>query len=46
LQVFKIIKEKKINWIAEEYFSTFKTIALLKNYWNTDEKIQNCMMNS
>ena len=37
----KLSKEEKINWIAEEYFSTpSAAIALLKNYWNTDEKIQ------
>jgi hydroxymethylglutaryl-CoA reductase len=40
-------KKKKINWIAKEYFSTpSEAIALLKNYWNTDEKYKNCMMNS
>ena len=38
----KLSKEEKINWIAKEYFSTpTEAIALLKNYWNTDEKIQN-----
>jgi hydroxymethylglutaryl-CoA reductase len=26
--------------IAKEYFSTPKPIKLLKNYWNSDEKIQ------
>ncbi|MFT4983100.1 MAG: hydroxymethylglutaryl-CoA reductase [Flavobacterium sp.] len=37
----KLSKEEKINWIAKEYFSTpSEAIALLKNYWNTDEKIQ------
>jgi hydroxymethylglutaryl-CoA reductase len=37
----KLSKEEKINWIAKEYFSTpSAAIALLKNYWNTDEKIQ------
>ncbi len=37
----KLSKEEKINWIAKEYFSTpTEAIALLKNYWNTDEKIQ------
>jgi hydroxymethylglutaryl-CoA reductase len=43
----KLSKEEKINWIAKEYFSTpSEAIALLKNYWNTDEKYKNCMMNS
>jgi hydroxymethylglutaryl-CoA reductase len=37
----KLSKEEKINWIAKEYFSTPKeAIKLLKNYWNSDEKIQ------
>lgn len=37
----KLSKEEKINWIAQEYFSTpSEAIALLKNYWNSDEKIQ------
>lgn len=37
----KLSKEEKINWIAKEYFSTpIEAIKLLKNYWNTDEKIQ------
>ena len=37
----KLSKEEKINWIAKEYFSTpSEAIDLLKNYWNTDEKIQ------
>ena len=37
----KLSKEEKINWIAKEYFSTpAEAIALLKNYWNSDEKIQ------
>jgi hydroxymethylglutaryl-CoA reductase len=37
----KLSKEEKINWIAKEYFSNPKeAIALLKNYWNSDEKIQ------
>ncbi|HEX9151175.1 MAG TPA: hydroxymethylglutaryl-CoA reductase, degradative [Flavobacterium sp.] len=37
----KLSKEEKINWIAKKYFSTpSEAIALLKNYWNTDEKIQ------
>jgi hydroxymethylglutaryl-CoA reductase len=37
----KLSKEEKINWIAKEYFSTpSEAIALLKNYWNSDEKVQ------
>lgn len=37
----KLSKEDKINWIANEYFSSpSEAIALLKNYWNTDESIQ------
>ena len=37
----KLSKEEKINWIAKEYFSTpSEAITLLKNYWNSDEKIQ------
>lgn len=37
----KLSKEEKINWIAKEYFSTpSQAITLLKNYWNSDEKIQ------
>ena len=37
----KLSKEEKIKWIANEYFSTpTEAVALLKNYWNSDEKIQ------
>lgn len=37
----KLSKEDKINWIANEYFSTpSEAVALLKNYWNSDESIQ------
>ncbi|MEC5164987.1 hydroxymethylglutaryl-CoA reductase [Flavobacterium sp. PL11] len=37
----KLSKEEKIQWIANQYFSTpIEAVALLKNYWNTDEKIQ------
>ena len=37
----KLSKEQKINWIAKEYFSSPKdAIELLKNYWNSDEKLQ------
>lgn len=37
----KLSKEEKISWIAKEYFSNpSEAIVLLKNYWNSDEKIQ------
>jgi hydroxymethylglutaryl-CoA reductase len=37
----KLSKEEKINWIANNYFSTpNEAVSLLKNYWNADEKIQ------
>ena len=37
----KFSKEEKIKWIANQYFSTpTEAVALLKNYWNSDEKIQ------
>ena len=37
----KLSKEEKITWIAQTYFSTPEyAIQLLKNYWNSDEKIQ------
>lgn len=37
----KLSKEEKITWIANQYFSTpTEAVALLKNYWNSDEKIQ------
>lgn len=37
----KLSKEEKINWIAKEYFTTpLEAITLLKNYWNSDKKIQ------
>ena len=37
----KLSKEEKIAWIAKTYFSTPENaIQLLKNYWNSDEKIQ------
>jgi len=37
----KLSKEEKINWIANHYFSTpNEAVALLKSYWNADEKIQ------
>ena len=37
----KLSKEEKINWIAKEYFSNpQEAISILKNYWNSDEKLQ------
>jgi hydroxymethylglutaryl-CoA reductase len=37
----KLSKEQKINWIAKEYFSSPNdAIELIKNYWNSDEKLQ------
>ena len=37
----KLSKEEKIKWIANQYFSSpIEAVALLKNYWNSDEKIQ------
>ena len=37
----KLSKEEKINWIANTYFSNpEEAIALLKNYWNADKKLQ------
>ena len=37
----KFSTEEKIKWIANQYFSTpTEAVALLKNYWNSDEKIQ------
>ncbi|QBN18894.1 hydroxymethylglutaryl-CoA reductase, degradative [Flavobacterium nackdongense] len=37
----KLSKEEKINWIAKEYFSSpQEAISILKNYWNSDEKLQ------
>nr|WP_315145340.1 hydroxymethylglutaryl-CoA reductase, degradative [uncultured Flavobacterium sp.] len=37
----KLSKEEKIRWIAKEYFSNpEEAISILKNYWNSDEKIQ------
>jgi hydroxymethylglutaryl-CoA reductase len=37
----KLSKQEKINWIATQYFpNPQEAITLLKNYWNTDEKIQ------
>jgi hydroxymethylglutaryl-CoA reductase len=37
----KLSKNEKIEWIAQQYFSQpDEAVALLKNYWNTDEKLQ------
>lgn len=37
----KLSKNEKIEWIAKQYFSQpEEAVALLKNYWNTDEKLQ------
>ncbi|MBU2060611.1 MAG: hydroxymethylglutaryl-CoA reductase, degradative [Bacteroidetes bacterium] len=37
----KLSKEQKINWIAKEYFSSPNdAVELIKNYWNSDEKLQ------
>ncbi len=37
----KLSKEEKINWIAKEYFSTpSEAISLLKEYWNSNSKLQ------
>jgi len=37
----KLSKEGKIQWLAQEYFSNpSDAITTLKQYWNTDEKLQ------
>lgn len=37
----KLSKEKKIDWIAENYFAApEKATQLIKNYWNADAKLQ------
>ncbi|MEI7508391.1 MAG: hydroxymethylglutaryl-CoA reductase, degradative [Flavobacterium sp.] len=37
----KLSKEDKINWIASEFFSNPKeAIAVIKQYWNQDDKLQ------
>ena len=37
----KLSKEKKIDWIAETYFSEpEKATQLIKSYWNNDAKLQ------
>jgi len=37
----KFSKEEKISWIANEYFSNpEESISVIKNYWNSDSKLQ------
>lgn len=37
----KLSKQEKINWLSQHYFSDIDTAnMLLKQYWNTDEKLQ------
>jgi len=37
----KLSKEEKINWIANEFFSNpTEAIATIKQYWNSNEKLQ------
>lgn len=37
----KLTKDEKINWIAKEYFaSPDEAVAILKQYWNSDVKLQ------
>lgn len=37
----KLSKEEKIRWIAKEYFSNQEeSISIIKNYWNSDAKLQ------
>lgn len=37
----KLTKEEKINWIANEYFANpAEAVATIKQYWNTDAKLQ------
>jgi len=37
----KLSKEEKINWIANEYFANpSEAIAKIKQYWNSDSKLQ------
>ena len=37
----KLTKEEKINWIANEYFDNpSETLATIKQYWNSDTKLQ------
>ena len=37
----KLSKKEKIDWIANEYFSTpGEALNIIRNYWNSDEKLQ------
>ncbi|GIQ59251.1 3-hydroxy-3-methylglutaryl coenzyme A reductase [Flavobacterium collinsii] len=37
----KLSKKEKINWIANTYFSSpEEALTIIRNYWNTDEKLQ------
>jgi hydroxymethylglutaryl-CoA reductase len=37
----KLSKQQKIDWLAENYLSnTPEAVAILQNYWNTDESLQ------
>ncbi len=37
----KLSKKEKINWIANEYFSTpEEALNIIRNYWNSDHKLQ------
>lgn len=37
----KLSKNEKIEWIAKQYFlQPEEALSILKNYWNTDEKLQ------
>jgi hydroxymethylglutaryl-CoA reductase len=37
----KLSKKEKINWIANEYFFTpNEALNIIRNYWNSDEKLQ------
>ncbi|WP_405200387.1 hydroxymethylglutaryl-CoA reductase, degradative [Christiangramia sp. LLG6405-1] len=37
----KLSKQQKIDWLAENYLSnTPEAVAVLQNYWNTDESLQ------
>ncbi|SHL48270.1 hydroxymethylglutaryl-CoA reductase, degradative [Flavobacterium saccharophilum] len=37
----KLSKKEKIDWIANEYFSTpEEALNIIRNYWNSDDKLQ------
>ena len=37
----KLSKVEKIEWIAKQYFlQPNEAVSIIKNYWNTDEKLQ------